>query len=257
MKTRALCAIVLLVAAAAALAANGCSVIGYTMGVIDDARKPDTSYVPAWNAEVIKPGSQIKVVLNDGKQLTGEYAGLRRIRKEKYANRYAEFREQKHGETFIPALGDTITITMKSGRQTERELLGFDYQYVGMELKGQIASKLAASAPIVSVREVGDTASSALFLKNIEKIVDSDGNVTEGEALARLASEGQIPFLSGILVVKGLVPTQVPADNVRRIEVANQKDAKLKGLRTGLALDVGAAIVALIILSSMDIPFGD
>lgn len=254
---RTLFVVALFMAAAAILGISSCSVIGYTMGAIDDARKPDTSYVPSWNVKIIQPGSQIRVVLNDGDEVIGKYAGLRLVAKEKYAKRYAKYREEKEGEVFLPALGDRITITMKSGRQAEREFLGFDYQYVGMELKENIASKLAASAPIVSVREVGDTASGALFLKNIEKIVDSDGSVTEAKTLARLASEGQIPFLSGILIMKGLVATQVPADKVRQIQVANKKDAKSKGLRTGLALDVAAGIVVLIILSSVDIPFED
>lgn len=253
MKTKIIWALQLFVLSLIVVQSNGCSVIGYTIGAIDDARKPDTSYVPAWNVKIIQPGSQIRVVLKDGDEVIGKYAGLRRVAKEKYAKRYTKFREEKEGEVFLPALGDRITTTMKSGRQAEREFLGFDYQYVGMELEERIASKLAASAPIISVRQVGDTTSGAIFLKNIERIVDSDGNVTEGKALARLASEGQIPFLSGILIMKGLVPTQVSMENVRQIEVLNKKDAKRKGLLIGLGLDCAAGIIFLIIVSSIDI----
>lgn len=246
MQTKILPVLVFFAAAIVVLQLNGCSLIGFGIGSAIDSRKSDTIFIPGWKVEAIKPGEQIRVILRDGKEVEGKYVGLNRVPPKEYAKRYADFRKQRQEELFLPALGDSITITMKSGAQGQRILSGFDHQYLATTLEGETDTSHAFASYIMSVRQMGDTTTGIVLLKKVDKIVDSDGNVVKGEDLQRLAFEGGIPLLSAIAIEHLLTTTQVAMNEVHQIEVPKKGSAKWTGLAIGAAIDVFIIVVALV-----------
>lgn len=228
-----------------ALATNGCSVIGFGIGAISDSTKPDSLTVPGWEVQTVKPGREIKLTLRNGEQLTGKFAGVDPVPQEQYAERYANFRDQRKEEVPLPALGEKINITLNSGLQGERELLGFDYQYVSVKAKGEKVPSHVSPQCAISVRQPGDTTSGKVLVPDIDRIVDNEGNVVEGPTLEMLASEGQVPFLSTVAIHDLSGRRQIAMEEVERIELKNRKHDKWKCAAIGAVFDVLLLIAAI------------
>jgi len=101
----------LMIIAVATLALNGCSIIGLTTGSLIDASRPDQTFLPGWQVVTIKPGTALHVLLEDGGQLFGRFAGLEPLPAAQYAVIYSRTREQKPLGILLPAPGDRIEIT--------------------------------------------------------------------------------------------------------------------------------------------------
>jgi hypothetical protein len=244
-QTKLSLAIVLLVAVAVVLQLSGCSLIGFGIGSVIDSAGPDSVLIPGWKVKTIKPGEEIIVILKDGQKIEGTYEGMEPVPKVEYAKRYASFRKQKSEEFSLPALGDTITIELKSGVRGQREFFGFDHQYLSAKLEEEKDSTLIYTSYMVSVRQLGDTTSGMVFLNKIEKIIDTHGNVVDGEALQELAFEGQIPLLSEIVLGPRVGINSVAMEKVYQIQVPKRGNAKWTCLGIGAAIDVIVIIVAL------------
>ena len=202
---------VLLVASAAILHLNCASTIGFAIGSAKDSSKPDSLYLPGWKAEAVKWGTRVNLVLNDGSQVSGIYRGLRRVADQEYADRYSRF--LKHGQDahFLPALGDTITITMNSGARLEREFLGFDHQRLAGIFEAKTMAILEVPSLAILTRQVeGDTAG-VVFAKNLIEIAYRFGDATEGTVLRRLAAENRIPLLSAVMLERSARTVQAPS----------------------------------------------
>ena len=242
-QTKLSLAIVLLVAAAVVLQLSGCSLIGFGVGSIIDASKSDSLLIPGWRIETIKPGEGIRVLLKNGEEVRGTYMGHNPIPQEKYAARYADFQRSKQEELSIPALGDSITITLESGTQGKRLLLGFDHQYLSGKLKQEADSALGLSSYIISVKHMHDTTSGMVFLHRVDKIVDSRGNEVKGKILQRLAYQREIPLLSSLAVKQQIKTVHIPMEEVYQIEVPKKGNLKWTGLAIGAAVDVLVIII--------------
>lgn len=177
--------------------------------------------------EALKPGTRIVVILKTGVLVSGKYAGLSLVPAEEYATSYAKCREQIKEEIVLPELGETVTVITKTGKQHEREFLGFDY--------GTILTR---------VERMGKTRTAKNKMGLIKNIVDSRGNIIELETVRKLISEGKIPLISsGIIVKTKVVPTQINWEDIYQIEV------KKKGMPFGAALALAAAAVGLIYIA--------
>ena len=236
--TLALCTVV-------GLATNGCSVIGLGIGAISDSAKPDSLTVPGWEVQTVKPGREIKLTLRDGERLTGKFAGVDSVPEGQYVQRYTVCREQTGKETPLPALGEKIDVTLNSGVQGERELLGFDYQYAAAKTKGKEVPTPVTSHCAISVRHPGNTTSGNVLVSDIERIVNKEGEVIKGPTLERLVSGGQVPFLSAIAIHGLSGRRQIGMEQVKRIELKNKKRDKWKFAAFGALFDVTLIIAAL------------
>lgn len=225
---------------------NGCSVIGFTRGAIVDASKPDTVTVGVWDIPTVNDGTTIRVTTVDGEQIMGRFTGLDRAPDENYAVRYSDFRDQVSDTIALPALGDTITTILTTGMYVEGELLGFDFQSVLPGLTGKGTIRSPTQSWIISVRAIGDTASSDLPLRDVRQIAASTGDIFEGEVLRRLAAGKQLPLFSALAVDDSGGIRLVPMDMVDTIELKNKKNEKWTCLAIGAIWDVGAMILFLI-----------
>jgi len=244
-RNKVLISLLLLVTAIVIIQINNCSLIGFGIGSAIDKSKPDSVYVPGWGMEIVKPGKKIKVILNDGQEVGGEYRGLYRASQEEYAERYTDFRKQKWDKLALPALGDSITILSKTGLEGKYNFEGLDYQYLPRKFEKETDSRLVVPGYIIFIKQIGDTTSKIVFLRVVDKIVDSSGNIVYGRTLERLASTGEIPFMSEIAIEDSTGRTLIPTDRIYQIQVPNKKHAKWVGLGIGAAVDVSLIIIGI------------
>lgn len=239
----------LLSMAAILFLSDGCSLIGLGIGAAIDASKPDTVSIPGWKIVKIKPGTKINVLLDTGERMEGKYRGTEPIPPMEYAQRYSRFRENKRSEILLPALNSTITIQSKSGVQGEREFLGFDYLRIIDEHDTNIVQGLGTSAHAINVRAIGDTTAGQVMVANVEKIIDSEGNVVAGNDLITLSLTSQIPLLSALVLSDPSGKKLIPMNEVHQVEMRNEKNAKWEGLIFGGVID------AVVIIAIMSINF--
>jgi hypothetical protein len=234
-----------LLVVAAIFGINGCSIIGFTIGTISDASKPDTLTVPGWKMELIEVGRPISILLEDGSWVSGRFAGMVRVPEADYATRYSAFRRQKTGQFLLPALGDNVAITLQNGVQGEREFLGFDYHYPAVKEEAEAMSALAAPNYVVSVGSLEDTPTGKVLTSEIDKITHGEGNDLTKEELAELISQGQIPLLSAIAVEQQADTTRVAMDQVCQIDVKAKKTGAKTGFVVGAFIDLIVIAVAV------------
>jgi hypothetical protein len=233
MKVKMLYSLACLTVAAVLLQVQGCTVGGYTIGSVIDG--PDSTIVPAERAKTIKLGKQVRVVLSDGGQITGEYMGPDRVAEEEYARMYSSFRKQHKDSVFLPALGGKIEIVPTFGKRVHRQLLGFDCE--------------AGSDQFVLVRSEADTTSRMVLLRSIDKIADAEGDVTDGDLLQRLAAEGQVPSMAAIAIQDSTGMTRIPINNIQRVELKKRRIARWIGLGVGIAVDITVISIYIAIRS--------
>jgi hypothetical protein len=215
---------------------SGCSAFIDGISVAGDiaslaAKKKQNIILPsAWHT--IKPGTRIYVLLRSGAQVRGKYLELVRVPAEEYATSYAKCREQIKEEIVLPELGETVTFITKTGKQHEREFLGFDY--------GTILTR---------IERMGKTRTFKENIGLIKNIVDSRGNIIGVEAVRKLISEGKIPLLSSGIVVKSKVGrTQIAWEDIYQIQVKKKGMPLAAILVLGL---IGGVLFAILIGSTL------
>jgi len=201
---------------------NGCSLIGLTIGAVSDASKPDSLTIPGWEIHIVKPGTKVNVLLKDGEKYSGEFARLERLSLEKYAEKYTSLQE-KITEFFLPELGDTIVVALKSGIHRIVDFVGFDYNYEDKKPKREMKSNFTDIMCIVSANQFPDSTSDRIPVSNIDEIYDSEGNSVEGRVLERLAIEEQIPLLSTIVIEDSTGRSRFGINEVHQISAKVKK----------------------------------
>ena len=227
MRCKILNVLACLVAATAIFQLSSCSLIGLGIGAISDASKPDQATIQNHQLVAIKPGTICYITLRNEERLIGKFIGIDRVPEDEYAENYAKSRKQNRDVVFLPALGDSIILKLTPEKQLKGNLLGFDFNYVAVQLNG-------------------GTEPGLVDLRSITTIMDSDGNLIEGKTIRNLISEGRIPLMSAI-VIQNLFQnendsTRVTMDEVSQIELQVKKSGKLTGFLVGAAVDVAVVI---------------
>jgi len=231
------------------LTINSCSVIGFSVGAMKDNSKPDSLRIAGFEAEKIKPVKNVKITMNDGKQLRGKYRGIHLLPREEYTQRYNAIREKSSPDFIVPKLNGDIIMTLNSGKQVEREFLGFDFGNQPILLEDtSITNPLFNLRILTKVK--GSPGSQNFPSRIVDKISDREGNVYQARNLEKLALEGQIPFSSAITFENQDSMLLIPGEEVSRIELKNGKNAKWIGLGIGAVIDAGLIIIAVIISHS-------
>jgi hypothetical protein len=197
----------------AAVAASGCTAIGFGIGaVIDNSHKnPDT--VEGWQILRIEKGTWVKVFLRDGSEVEGSFNGLSFDGNE-YAQRYEERQKQADG-VVLPSLGDTITVSSPKGRTTVGRFEGFEFASIGFHPEGN-------SSPL----EVPFEKVSAVSFAGREPL--------SGAQLQALRGEGALPLRSRMAVRDA----RIPVERVSQMAVPHHSHAKAIGALIGLGVDV-------------------
>jgi len=246
--------IVLLLAAVAVTGLQGCTVIGFSIGAIKDAGKPDFIAPPDWQVATIKTGTSVRIILMNGDRLQGTYAGREPVPPEEYAKRYAASREQLSQQVTLPALGDKITLTLSGGRvdnlghRTRVTLPAgreFEWTFSGFDLgdtpvnTGPGTSGKSTILPAYEVLGVLLKVSNErrVVLHVVSYITDNRGNLIEGRKIAELMAEGKIPMASAMVIRNKEGRSRPALDRIAQIAMPPAKDAKWKGALIGLVID--------------------
>jgi hypothetical protein len=240
MRSRVSTVLALFAATLMVLQMNGCCILGFTVGAISDAKKPDSEAIPGWEVSTIKPGTKIGISLRDGTEISGKFRSLEQTSTAEYTSRYEEIRGQQPDGLILPTIGDTITVISKSGDQFVGEFCGFDYEVMCIRLP-RMTEPIKGNLDLVS------------------SIIDRRGNVVEMGTIRKLTSEGEIPFLSEIVLQSEgwsywseLGEVRIPLDKIYQIQVPVKKRGALTGLLVGAAVDV--IVIAVVASGDDDTP---
>ena len=210
-----------------ALSQSACTLINYGIGsAIDSGNKQ--VYAPTNVERALEPGTKITVVLLDSKEVNGKFAGLEPEPPEQYAGRYAVARAELAPRFALPGLGESITITYRTGALLQAKHAGFDLDR------------------LIVVTDARQT----LRLLDVRELASADG-ILSCDALTVLIAQGAVPLTSGIALDDAKLAdgrreerTRVPLDGVRYI-TRKPSTARTKGLILGALVD--AAAIALVV----------
>ena len=206
---------------------TGCSVIGFGIGTIHDARKPDQLPMSKQKITEINPGTRIIITTEDDEIIVGQYIGLERSFQKLYAKRYKIAREKLNDKFSIPELAQVITVLTTRNREITGTLRGFDDGLMWLRL-------------------INDVDSAAVRLTSIEKIVYSQGVTLQGDTLKNLILSEAIPLLSEVTVQTDSGVSRIAREKIKSMQVFPKKNSKWRGLLFGATFDLLIAIILII-----------
>ena len=238
-------ALVSCLGAALAVQVSGCSILLGTAGVIvDNATAKPPRLVPADRVVYVKKGSDIVVSMADGRELTGELAGHKRLSAATYAPKYEAWRASA-GAAF-PALGESVEVVRVDGGRDSGTFAGFGFRSVLLGAGDRDVHE-QAFADLASLR-AGDrsvAADSLIAAALASRLPSRDAlevQVWKGATDAeRRAGKGEVKRSS----VTGPASTviEIATDEVRSLSVTRPGHAAITGLLVGLTFD--AAVLAI------------
>lgn len=211
----------------------GCTIIGLSIGAISDASKPKQVTLPGMSAETVKPGVTVELTLKDGSRRSGKFVGIKHVPVENYEQAYNRSREQRPAGVLLPALGERITVVIRSSTAKEPEKFwqtdfhGFDHDVVRMNTK-------------VGKERQG------WALSSVSKIIDAQNHEIAGETILNLLAAGQIPVLAVPVMIlqKAKESTTVAVDQIQQIQITNKRNGTLTGFLVGAGIDATILIIA-------------
>lgn len=219
----------------ALLALGSCTVIGTTIGAINDSGKPSRKTIPEEQTETIPPGSKVTVLLKTGGELTGRYSGLLRGPEEEYVKAFTAANHEL-GEP-LPNIGEQIVVSTTQSGELRGEFAGLDFQslLIRVDPKEQPPARIPDST--------------------ILSLEDSDNTVLKSYALRPLLSGGDVPLWSHVALEQSRSTTSyrlvtdtvlVAFGAVQQLQVHLKRGGAKKGFLIGLAIDVTILAVAVI-----------
>jgi hypothetical protein len=215
---------------------SGCSLIGLSVGsMIDSGRRVG----PAARLTSTRPGRPVSVRLQDGRVVTGVFAGTEQVPAADYAAAYETWRRSAP-DTRLPRLGDALVCVRERWDST-----GFGSE--GSALRGRFGG---LGYEFVAVNIPGQAAPVLLPLEVIESIADGAGNRVSwlGE-VRRGVPRGDFPLLTSFNVRVGDGVERIRLDQVASVERSPPRTGKIMGVLLGLALD-GVAIAFAVAMSN-------
>jgi hypothetical protein len=229
-----------------------CTVIGYQIGSSIDNKKPDQLIIAPWELATIKMGTEISMYMQDNFLTIGEFIGVERLPADEYAKRYSEFWGSLILDFNMPKLHDTIAITLISNEIIKGNFVGFDYRFVAR--KDELASEKACDYYTLLTSQGGVT--TKVDLNQIAEVEDQNGYGFKGTGLMELAATMDFPIISAIAYKEDLIKELVPLDDIRRIKIANEKNAKWNWMGYGAMIDIAIITAIAIIAKNLDIGTG-
>ncbi len=252
MKSKSTRAVALILVCLLMTQALNCTVIGYQIGSSIDNKKPDQLIIAPWELATIKIGTEISMYMQDNFLNIGEFVGVESLPADEYAKRYSEFWSSLILDFNIPKLDDAVALTLMSGDFIEGNFAGFDYRFAAR--KDELASDKAHDYYTLLIRQ-GDV-TSKVDLNQIEKVGGPGGYAFHGKGLMELAATKDFPIISAIAFKEDLIKELAALDDIKRIKIANEKNAKWNWMGYGAMIDLTIIVVVAIIAKNLDIGDG-
>ncbi|MEE9441872.1 MAG: hypothetical protein V3V99_04320 [candidate division Zixibacteria bacterium] len=222
----------------------GCTILGLGIGAVVDAGKPDYRSIPGWDLHAVKPGSYMKLYLMRGDSLSGEFMGLSSERTSDYGKKIERLKADHEDTLLLPELNEVFDIYLKSGHNLKKRFLGFDILYTSMKIpKGENPQSRYPDLYCLVVQNISDSATTKLFIREIDSLVDPNGKSIPGANFTSAAFSNRLPLLSSITIRDGNNVYSTPLDEIQSIDIPRSKNAKWYGMGIGFLVDVTAVIL--------------
>lgn len=217
MNTKLLHSIALVSILLALISLSGCTLIGMAIGHSEDkaARKKATG--PPERIIPFKSGRSITVTYTNGQEMTGVYQGLRERAASEYIPLYDDARANLF-KAILPAVGDTLTVALWTGKVTEAPLAGFGLQR--MWLKSPKENSLTN-----------------IPLNDITRISDNRGVAFDSVKHRTTMAEKGMPSVMTILLRQDSIEIHIPTDVISQVHVHGKTHYRLLGGGIGLIID--------------------
>lgn len=211
-----------------AVQVTGCSVIGLLVGFGIDQGVPKVRVVPAHGALQVSPGARVVLHLEDGTTVSGRYLGVARLPDEAYVQQYRRWHHSLPPGKGFPALGDSITLTWRSGKElatTARTFAGFGYRQL------MVSSATGEGSVVVP-------------FENLVAMSSLSGPSFPVEHLVTLDVSGELPSATALQVLAGTDTTLTGLDRVEQAEIPTVRHGARNGFLVGLVVDALVVVIA-------------
>jgi hypothetical protein len=222
---------------------SGCSVIGFTVGAIQDSNDAVTKVDTVLQKGIGPFENKISLVTSSGDTCRGELLEVTRAATDDYRDWYTRWKTSQQGGRFAPSLGDTVSLILKADAHEVAKgvLLGFTEQAV-----------IIHTSSLYSARDLETP------FAEIDTAIDASGNRTAGTDLQRDANSRTLPIMTALVVALNGRDSSFAVQNVKGVQITYTKrtsTGKITGLVVGLLVD--AIIVgAVVFISSGGVDFG-
>ena len=213
----------------------GCSLIGFGIGSLSDSSKKDGDAIPMADLREMTRGSDIAVVLWDGRRIEGEFISVREENPGTYREQYMAAVAQLHMEGCLPRPGDSITVANRRNPLVQQK-----FQFRGVDPDQMVVNHTGRRA----------------FLSDIGVLKADSASQVDLSVFSSLVHEHKLPFVtrSILLDVREATSrfqergrsmtdtTEVLLADIVRVENIEPRDGKYIGLAVGAVLDAIAII---------------
>ncbi len=220
---------------------TGCSLIGLGVGAGIDARQPKAKPLPDQGLDLIKPGTELIIILDDNTEMRGKFMRIDRFSSLEYNQRYSNHRKELEGGRILPLPGEKVTLSAESS-SVAGNLIGFDQKFEGNW-----------KAPTIRMNVAGQGNEVVRKLAEVNQIETFRGDILKSDDLSLLVGQGRLPSMSTITVQQQYSPESVPIDRVSMVWLENKRHARETGFLIGLCID--AAAIGIIIITMDDLGF--
>jgi len=204
----------------------GCSLIGLGIGALSDAGKKGGAEVSGLSElRTFELGTGIVLVTHEGTRIEGDFVGIQESKWREYRQAYLAAIETLKVRDQLPVPGDTITFNRLAGAKVRGAFRGVDPGVLLLWQKSGVY-------PLAAIRNLqGDSA-----------------RPLDVFALHVLTEGGRLPYCArGVLVGRRNDTTEVPVEDILRIEKDAGGNAKLTGFLVGAVID---AVVVIAVAAS-------
>jgi hypothetical protein len=218
--------LLLLTAALLGMSVSGCTVIGLGIGLAVDHRNGREHRVSCDSLKSVPRGRVVEVTLTYGDTLRGTFTGTGARPEDSYRPAYDTARALLGGDTALPAIGETLTVT------TPR----------GWNLSGLFC---ALDAGALAIHRLEDDSTVCLPAFSVSQIRNRDGHGYDPALIRDLVSSGSLPSALELVVESGGKTRGIPLEHIRQIYAPPRRTHYwILGGVVGLVVDVTLAAVA-------------
>jgi len=191
---------------------QGCTLIGFSAGIINEASRSDEFDAPHPILDNLKSDKNIIVVLTNNDTLKGKVDHLQKVNKDEYISRYSAI--YPDNKKILPAISDTLFL-----KENKYIFNGFGYRrFFFWEIEGK--------------EEIN------IHFKYAKHIKNQTANEYDLDKITRMMRDHQIPFVEQLVIKNDEEKKTIPLESIKYIKYANSSPAPLIGAAIGLMIDL-------------------
>ena len=240
------------------LQCTSCTIVGFTVGSVLDADKPDFKQYSRFELDKLEDSENLSIHLKTDSLVFGEFGGIKKsgfgdsTKKSIYLKNAVSLNKSVIKSESDLSPGDDIIILDQQNNQIECKFSNYSYKFIEVNVIGLSQPKYIKLDAINEIRKHnGDT---ILPIELKQKYFESNlHTIPKREAQQQQFLENNLGTPLNIENQLNKKNRLIGIENIKYIKVKNQKNAKWTGLFLGLAVDVVVIVVAASSLSNMDL----